>query len=135
MCLFPVVDHPGDIAGRQPRIEEAVHDRSIRVARHDLLDAGQHLFIAVQPELSCHGRPRPVRPDYVAGTDAFPCSTPFDDQHADAAILLDLRQAGRGYPLHAGPAALLQQVEVDPPHLPDAKLVMVRGQAQRPSPR
>ena len=125
VLFLPVVDHPPDVAGRQPRIEVAVHGR--RGAGQHVFDADQKLRVAIELQLARHQRPRPVRADDEARGDA---PHPPAPRH-DCVGSFHAQQTRRRHPHHARARALFEQPEVDPRHAPDAELVARRGQGQR----
>jgi len=131
MRFVAVVRDPGDVAGREPRIDEAVQHRLARDWRHDLFDADQHFAIGVEAELSGDRRTRAVGADHESRQETFLAAV-TNERDADG---IDTNDARRRNPAHARARALFEQLQIEPRHPSDAELIAPRAQRERASRR
>ncbi|MDP9194714.1 MAG: hypothetical protein M3P06_23705 [Acidobacteriota bacterium] len=101
--------------------------RLARDRRHDLLDAGQHLAIAIEDELLCNRRPSAVCADDESRAQLLLASA-TEERHA---LRIAAQKARGRNPSHAAVCALLEQLQVEPGHPSDAELVALRAQRDR----
>ena len=135
--LLAVVHHPGDVAGRQLRVEPAV-ERGLtpdaRAAEH-LLHPHDPLAVLVQPECGRHPRHRPVGAHHEARPQPLPPAPSLQRRGGARPIRLERDEGGRRRPLHAGAQARVQHAAVQRAHTAHPELVVRTLQLQRPTPR